>query len=161
FKAKNNIVSAGGSRIDDKQLSDISTQLGTARAHTAELQVRLERIEAVRQAYRTNMPASGTDESVAEEMSNSIIGGLRTRYLDLVNREADYSTRYGANHQAVANIRNQIRALRQSIADELGRIGETTKSEYEIAKKRQSDVEKALADAIVKTQDTSQAQVTL
>src|SRR5690349_19457305 len=59
FKAKNNIVSAGGSRIDDKQVSEISTQLGSARAHTAELQVRLERIEAVRQAYRTNVTGSG------------------------------------------------------------------------------------------------------
>src|SRR5262249_18367717 len=40
-------------------------------------------------------------------------------------------------------------------------IEETFKSEYEIAKKRQDELEKAFADAIVKTQDTSQAQVTL
>jgi succinoglycan biosynthesis transport protein ExoP len=161
FKAKNNIISTGTGQMDQKQLNDVSGQLGSARAHMAELEARLERIKAVRQAYQLDRPNTGSDESVSEEMSNGIIGQLRTRYLDFVNREADYSARYGANHQSVVNLRSQIRALRHSIADELGRIEETFKSEYEIAKRRQEGLEKAFADAIVKTQDTSQAQVTL
>ena len=37
FKAKNNIVTAGGSLMSDKQLSEISGQLGSARAHTADI----------------------------------------------------------------------------------------------------------------------------
>src|SRR3981081_1882518 len=94
-------------------------------------------------------------------MSSGIINQDRTRYLDLVNREADWSGRYGANHVAVVNLRNQIRDIRRSISDELSRIEETTKSEYEIAKKRQGEVEKALGSAVAKTQDTSEAQVTL
>ena len=56
FKAKNNIVTAGGTLMNEKQLSDMSGQLATARAHTADLQVRLERIEAVRQAYQQDQP---------------------------------------------------------------------------------------------------------
>ena len=94
-------------------------------------------------------------------MSNGVIAQLRPKYLDLINREADYAARYGANHQSVVNLRTQIRAVRHSIADELGRIEETFKSEFEIAKRRQDELEKSFADAIVKTQDTSQAQVTL
>lgn len=162
FKAKNNIVSAGGTLLNDKQLSDATQQLGAARAHTADLQARLERIDAVRQAYRTDQASSRTvDESITEAMNNPIIGGLRTKYLDLVNREADWATRYGTNHVAVVNLRNQIRDTRRSISDELGRIEETYKSEYEIAKKRQDELEKIAADAVAKSQETSQAQVTL
>jgi succinoglycan biosynthesis transport protein ExoP len=161
FKAKNSIVTTGTGQMDQKELGDVGTQLGTARAHTAELQARLERIKAVHQSYQLDRPNSGTDESVSEEMSNQIISQLRGRYLELLNREAEYSTKYGVNHQSVVNIRNQARALRHSIADELGRIEETFKSEYEIAKRRQGELEKAFANAIVKTQDTSQAQVTL
>ena len=58
FKAKNNIVKAGGSLMNDKQLSEISGQLGSARARTADLQTRLERIAAVRQAYQQDQPAA-------------------------------------------------------------------------------------------------------
>ena len=145
FKAKNNIVAASGTLMNEKQLSEMSGQLATARARTSDLQVRLERIEAVRQAYQQDQPASAADETVSEAMSNSIITKLRNQYLDLVNREADWSIRYGKNHTAVVNLRNQIRDIRRSIADELGRIEETFKSEYEIAKKRQDELEKGLA----------------
>ena len=94
-------------------------------------------------------------------MSNSIITRLRNQYLDLVNREADWSERYGKNHTAVVNLRNQIRDIRRSIADELGRIEETFKSEYEIAKKRQDELEKGLAGLVSQSTETNQAQVAL
>src|SRR5262249_52324856 len=108
FKAKNNIISAGGTLMDEKQLNEASGQLGSARAHAAELQTRLERMKAVRQAYQTDRPGPAPDESMTEAMNNPIIGGLRSKYLDLINREADWSGRYGANHVAVVNLRNQI-----------------------------------------------------
>ena len=162
FRAKNNIVSAGGTLIDDKQLGEISDELGKARAHAADLQARLERMDAVRQTYQQDyskdQPGFGVDETFAEAMSNSIITPLRAKYLELVNREADYTARLGANHVAVVNLRNQIRDIRHSIYDELGRIQETTKSELEIAKKRQNKLETALTDTVSKTQDSNQAQ---
>ena len=161
FKAKNNIVAASGTLMNEKQLSEMSGQLATARARTSDVQVRLERIEAVRRAYQEDQPASAADETVSEAMSNSIITRLRTQYLDLVNREADWSKRYGKNHTAVVNLRNQIRDIRRSIADELGRIEETLKSEYEIAKKRQDELEKELAGLVSQSTETNQAQVAL
>jgi polysaccharide biosynthesis transport protein len=166
FKAKNNMVSAGdGTLINEKQLGEISGDLGKASAHAADLQARLERMEAVRQSYQqeysTGQRGLAVDESFSEAMSNGIISPLRAKYLDLINREADWSARYGPNHVAVVNLRNQIRDIRRSIYDELGRIQETTRSELEIAKKRQNELEKAMTNAVSKTQDTNQAQVTL
>src|SRR5262249_4019399 len=115
FKAKNNIVTAAGTLMNDKRLAEMSSQLATARANTTDLQIRLERIETVRQAYQQDKPGPATDETVSEAMSNSIISKLRDRYLDLVNREADWSARYGKNHTAVVNLRNQTRDMRRSI----------------------------------------------
>src|SRR5215510_797611 len=148
FKAKNNIVAAGGTLMNEKSLSEVSGQLASARAQASDVKARLERIEAVRQAYQQDQPASAVDETVSEAMSSAIITRLRTQYLDLVNREADWSVRYGKNHIAVVNLRNQIRDIRKSIRDELGRIEETHRSEYEIAKKRQDGLEKGLAALI-------------
>ena len=78
-----------------------------------------------------------------------------------MNRAADWSVKYGKDHIAVVNLRNQIRDIRKSIYDELGRIEETFKSEFEIAKKRQDELEKGLASLISQSQETNQAQVTL
>jgi polysaccharide biosynthesis transport protein len=162
FKAKNNIVPAGGGTLmNEKQLGDVSGQLAAARARTSDLQTRLERVQAVREAYQQDQPTAALDETVAEAMSNPIITGLRTKYLELLNREADWSTKYGKNHNAVVNIRNQIRDMRKSIRDELGRIQETHRSEYEIAKKRQDELEKGLTQLISQSSTTNQAQVVL
>ena len=94
-------------------------------------------------------------------MTNPIITGLRTKYLDYVNREADWSAKYGKDHVAVVNLRNQIRDIRRSIYDELGRIRESYRSDSEIAKQHQAELEKALAGLISQSTETNQAQVTL
>src|SRR5262249_34443229 len=83
FKAKNNIVAAGGTLINERQLSDVSGQLATARSQATEVKARLDRIGKVREAYRQNQPGS-VDESVSDEMNNSIITRLRNQYLDLM-----------------------------------------------------------------------------
>ena len=162
FKSKNNIVAAGGALMNEKELSEISAGSVSARVNASELQNRLERIRAVRKAYQQDKPNSAEqDETVSEAMSSGIITGLRTKYLDLMNREADWSARYGKNHNAVVNLRNQIQEIRRSIYQELGRIEETVKSDYEIAKKRQADFDNSLAKLISQSTETNQAQITL
>jgi succinoglycan biosynthesis transport protein ExoP len=161
FKAKNNIVTAGGNTLmDEKQLTELHGQLAAARTHTADLQARLERIQAVRRAYQQDQPASDADETVAEAMTNPIITTLRTKYLDLQRREADWSVRYG-NTTYVVNLRRQIQDIRKSIRDELGRIAETFKSEFDIAAKRQNELEKEVASIVSKATNTNQAAVAL
>jgi polysaccharide biosynthesis transport protein len=162
FKSKNNIVAAGGALMNEKELSEISAGSVSARVNASELQNRLERIRAVRKAYQQDKPTSAEqDETVSEAMSSGIITKLRTQYLELVNREADWSARYGKNHNAVVNLRTQIQDIRRSIYHELGRIEETVKSDYEIAKKRQADFDDSLAKLISQSTETNQAQITL
>src|SRR5215211_1846350 len=156
FKAKNNMVAAGGSLMSDRQLVDLNTQLVAARAHTADVQARLDRMDTILRSDQ-----SAVDESVSEAQNNPIITRLRNQYLDLVNREADWSTRYGKNHVAVMNLRKQMQEARNSILDEVRRIRETAKSDLEIAKQRQRELENRLAGLVSHSQDTNQAQVTL
>src|SRR5689334_23222024 len=104
FKAKNNLVSSGnnGTLVSEQQVGDISSALGKARAQVANLQARLERMDAVRQSYQQDYTKDqlglAVGENFSEAMSNPIIGTLRAKYLDLINREADWSARYGTNH---------------------------------------------------------------
>jgi succinoglycan biosynthesis transport protein ExoP len=158
FKAKNNIIAAGGKLINEQVLADVNTQLNNARTQTSEAQAKLSRIEAVLRAEQSD---ESTHAAVSDSLNNIVITKLRSQYLELVNREADWSRRYGRNHLAVVNLRNQIKEIRDSILDELERIAETYKSNYSIAKHAQEDLEKRLADSLVESQGTNQAQVLL
>jgi succinoglycan biosynthesis transport protein ExoP len=162
YRAKNNIVATGGGGLmNEKELTEMSSGLVNARVHASDVQARLERLRAVRKAYQQERPNPGEqDETVPEAMASGIITPLRAKYLDLVNRESDWSLRYGKNHTAVVNLRNQIRDIRRSIGDELGRIEENLKSEYEIAKKREEEFDKSQAKLISQSTETNQALVT-
>jgi succinoglycan biosynthesis transport protein ExoP len=154
FKTKNNILTAGGKPLNEQAVGDLNTQLGTARAHLADVQAHLARIEEI---IRQDQPdAPPTDATVSEAMNNPIIEKLRSQYLDVQNREAAWKIKYGANHIAVVNLRSQMREIRGNMLNELGRIAETYKSDIEIAKSRQSELEKQLAEAVTQSQNPSQ-----
>jgi succinoglycan biosynthesis transport protein ExoP len=156
FKTKNNIVDTGGRLMNEQQLTELNSQLLLVRAQTAEARARLDRIEGIARSAESDPEATVTDT-----LRNEVITKLRQQYLDLANREADWSARYGSSHLAAVNLRNQMREIRRSIVDELRRIAETYKSDYEIAKQRQESMEKGLADVISQSQTTNRAQVAL
>ncbi len=155
FKAKNNIVDTGGRLMTDQQLSEINTQYILAQKHTAEMKARLDRIQDI-----INSP-SAPDATVTDTLKSDVITKLREQYLDLKAREADWSARYGVNHLAAVNLRNQMAELRKSILDELSRIAETYKSDYDIAKQGELAIQNGLAQAVTESKSTDQAQVAL
>ena len=161
FKAKNNIVSTGGADrplVDQQQVSELSSQLVIARTQLAESQARLDRIQTV---LRADAPNATLDATVADTLKDDVITKLRTQYLELAQREAGWAGKYGSGHLAVVNLRNQMQEIKKSIFDELRRIGESYKSDYDIAKQREAELEKQLAHAVGVSQVTNQAQVEL
>jgi polysaccharide biosynthesis transport protein len=158
FKKEKNMVVADGKLVNEQQIAELNSQLTVARQKIFEAKAHLDRIDAV---IRDGMVDGGSTATVADALSNQVVIQLRTRYLELVNREADYSRKYGANHLAVVNLRDRVRELRGSILDELKRLRESYLSNYEIAKQREQDLEKSLAAAVVQSQETNQAQVAL
>lgn len=160
FKAKNNIVDTGGKLMNEQQLAELNTALIERHTQTAEAKARLARIQQILGADDVD-PASSATATVADTLHNDVITKLRQQYLDLANKEGDWSVRYGPKHQAVLNLRSQMREIRKSIADELRRIGETYKSDYDIAQSREDSVKKTLADVVSKSQTMAEAQVML
>jgi succinoglycan biosynthesis transport protein ExoP len=158
FKTKNNIVDAGGRLMDEQQLAELNSQLVIARAQVSEARARLDRIETV---LRADTPDATVNSTVADNLRNDVVTKLRSQYLELANREADWSARYGRNHLAAVHLRNQMREIRNSVLDELRRTKEIFKSDFEIAKQREDGIQKELARAVSQSQATNQAQVAL
>ena len=159
FRQQNNIVATAGKRMDEQNLADLNTRLVAARAQTADLSARLSRIESIIRTW--NPDTTSLDATVSDALTSPIFTNLRQQYLDLARREVEYSARYGRDHLAVVNLRNKMRDLRSSTFDELRRVAETIKSDHEISKQRQGEIEKQLDQALSQSQTTDKAQVTL
>jgi polysaccharide biosynthesis transport protein len=161
YKEKNKIVAVGGTSatggprlLGEQQLEDLNTQLGTARAAAEEAKARLQRINEVMQK---DVP----DATVADSLRNEVINRLRNNYLDLAAREAIWSARYGSTHLAAVNLRTQMAEMRRSIHDELGRIAESYKSDFEITKTRVAGLEGELQKLVASSQITNRDRLGL
>ena len=156
FKTQNNIVDAGGRLMNDQQLAELNSSLVQGRAQTAEAKAKLERIEEV-----LRMGVEVPDATVTDTLKNEVINKLRSQYLDFSRREAEFSVKYGSGHLAVVSLRTQMREIRKVIVDELRRIAQTYRSDYEIAKAREESLTKSLAEIVSVSQTTNQAQIAL
>ncbi|NJO55899.1 MAG: GumC family protein [Rhodospirillales bacterium] len=161
FKQRHNIISfsTGGSGtrlIGEQQLQEINTQLTQARAQTAEAKAKLDRVDEI-------LRSGGEigEAVVADVMRNEVITRLRQQLLDANKREADWSQRYGAGHVAVEKLRAEMVQLKRVMQEELKRIAETYKSDYEIAKVREDSLQASMNDVIRDAGTTNQAQITL
>ena len=161
FKEQKNIIDTGsvsaagtGRLLVDQRVVDLDAELAKARADTAEAKARLDRIQVV-------MTQGIPDAAVADSLSSTIIGQMRSQYLDLDRRYRVYKERYGPTHLQVIALQTTMTELRRSMADELGRIGEVYKSNYEIAKAREASLEKSLAQQISGAQLTGRERLGL
>lgn len=167
FKTKHNIVSTGGGAdrplLNQQQVNELSSQLTIARANTAEARARLDRINSVNKADLSvqSLPDASFGATVTDTLKNEIVTKLWGQYLDLAALERNFSAKYGPDHFAVVNLRDRMREIRTNISEELKRLGETFKSDYEIAKQRELALQKELAFAVSNSQLTDVNSIAL
>ena len=158
FKAKHRIIAAGGRLVDEQQITELNSQLIMSREQTAQARARLDRIHTILDSTAHDPSSNAT---VADTLNNPVIVKLRMQYLDYANRAAEFSRKYGKDHLAVLNVERQLKEVRGSIDAEVRRIAETYKSDYEIAKQKQIEVENSIGVAISRSQQTNEASIAL
>jgi succinoglycan biosynthesis transport protein ExoP len=158
FKARNNIVESGGRLMNEQQLAELNSELVTARSKVSETRARLDRIQAILSA---DSPDATVDATVTDTLNSPVVSKLRSQYLELASRYADWSKRYGLEHQATIALYTQMQGIRASILDELKRLAESYKSDFQIATQREAAIQKELMATVSESQVTNQAQVSL
>jgi len=154
FKTANNIVDTGGRLMNEQQLAEVNSQLIMAHASTAEAKARLDRMNDIQ---KQDVP----DANVADALKNDTIVKLRGQYVDMAAKESIWSAKYGPDHLAAVNLRNQMAEIKRNITSELKRIQESYKSDYDIAVTREEAIKSSLANVVSESQLTNQAQVQL
>ena len=154
FRSDNNLISASGQLVSEQQLSEINTQLVSAQAATAEAKARLDQIEGLIRSGRT-------DAVVNQSLTSATINSLRERYLDTSRLRTEIEGKLGPNHIQVVRLAAQMTELERMIFDELRRIADSDKSEYDVALSRQKSLEDSLAKVLGVSATANTTQVRL
>lgn len=164
YKAEHNLIGSDpgtGRTVTEQQLSELNTQLVQARAQVAEAKARLDRISSldIKTIADPNDPLDR--RIVSDALQNQTIVKVQSQYLDNARRIADFSARYGADHSAVVNLVKENDLLRAAAREELSRIAEAYRSDYEIAKSRRESLDASLKAIIELTNSGTEARVDL
>jgi succinoglycan biosynthesis transport protein ExoP len=167
FKSKNGIIiGVDGKLASEVELDNLGVALAKARADTSQARARLDRITRVLE-QRTSRQSTNKesleipDPIVTDALSNPVITKLRQQFLDDQNKETEWSSRYGADHQAARNLRAEMAALQRAIWDEISRISESYKSELQIAKSQEESIDKRMVEVFQQSATTRTSQVRL
>jgi polysaccharide biosynthesis transport protein len=137
--------------IDGHKLAELNSSIILARAAAAEARARLDRItEIVRSG---DIDVIGDSGNATQSLPDTV-SRLRSQYRELARREADWAARYGDNHVAVVNLRSLMREIHTSISDELQRIAQTYRSDYEVAKQHERNISDRLTELILEREST-------
>lgn len=159
YRAENNIIDVGqGGTLANQQLNDTAQQMMKARAETAEARVRLDRLTQIMNSARSGIMPEAT---VTEINSNPIIARLRSTFVDVQKRENDISSRFGRDHVQAVALRNEMRGLQESMVNELRRVVETVRSDYEIAVARENGIRSAFDDFVKLSTAAGEAKIPL
>lgn len=154
FKANNNLISSGGKLVNEQQLGEVNTQLVTARAETARAEARYERIKTILDGHLT-------DAVVTEAIGNSVIEQLRTKYVNAAQRQADLMQKLGPTHEAVINLRAEMKEYERLMFEELGRIAQVYRSELDIAKRREEALKENFKNLVGENASSNETLVAL
>jgi uncharacterized protein involved in exopolysaccharide biosynthesis/Mrp family chromosome partitioning ATPase len=127
YKASHNIVGANGELVNEQQLTNLNSLFSAARARTAEAKARLDQVESVQQS-KVEIGA------FPEAVQSPTISLLRSQYADLTRREAEQKASLGERHPAIIELEAEVARLQKTIDDEVNRIAQSDRAEYERAK---------------------------
>lgn len=137
FRTANGLVSTGTVLISDQQLSELNSALIVAQSDTAKAKARYDRIQQI-------LDAGQNDAIVTDVLDSSISNELRKKYLEASKVEAEIANRLGPNHVQAVRLRGEMAEYKRLMFEELTRIAQSYKSEFDVAVAR----EKSLGDSV-------------
>ena len=154
FRAANNLTVSQGVTVNDQQITDLNNQLVAARVQTAEARAKFDQAQQLTKS-------GGDPGSFNAAISSDIVSKLRAQYADIAKNEADLSSKYGARHPLVANVRAQRRDTQRLINEEIQRILQSTRHDYDVARSREASLQQSFDQLQGVSSSSGQAQVRL
>ena len=155
YKADHGLTDGkGGSSLANEQLSELNSQVVTARSKLAEQEAKHRQVNSL-------FKQGGDVDSIAAVINSPVIGALRTQQAELVRKEAEYSTKYGARHPQMIALEDEKKNLGQKIEEEVKRIIRNLANEVAIARSSLKSLEDSLSEIQGTANTQGQASVKL
>ena len=154
YKKAHNLLSSSGTLVNERQLTEINSQLVLARTRTAEARARYEKIMEA-QRGRADPGAIG------EAVGSATITALRTQLGEIARREGEINATLGARHPAVIEIASQASRIRRMIEEEVTRIAEAARNDMERAQANEASLAASLERLKTELEGTNDAGVRL
>lgn len=130
FRKEYAILETTSGTVTDQQLSEMNTQLTTARAERAQTEARYREIKRL-----VDSPA-GVDAS-NDVLQSPLIQNLRQQEAELMRRSAKLSVKLGQRHPEKEALDKELIDLRAKIASEMQKVAKSVAGEVEVAKARE------------------------
>lgn len=137
FKTANNIVEAGGSTLNDQELSDLNRELVTAQADLAAKQSKLRII-------RDMGGSAAALQSVADVTESPMILQLRQQQIELERQESQLRTLYGDRHPLIVQLKDEKAKVAAGIRDEVSRVTHTLENDVKVASVQVGSIQSSL-----------------
>jgi exopolysaccharide transport family protein len=136
YRSTNNLAVSQGVTVNDQQMTDLNNQVMAAHVQTAEARAKFDQVQQVAKS-------GGDPGSIPAAISSDIVSKLRTQYADIAKNEADLSSKYGPRHPLVANVRAQRQDTQRLINEEISRIMQSTRHDYDVARSRETSLQQS------------------
>lgn len=139
YRSENNLIDADGLLLSEQELSELNSQLILIRAEKAEK-------AAIYSRARQLLIGGTSQASVPEVLNSPVISALRQQQAELARKQADLTSRYGARHPQMINVRAERRDLDAQIQQEIARIVDGLKNALEVVRTRERSMERSLSE---------------
>ncbi|MPZ37710.1 MAG: hypothetical protein GEU95_06550 [Rhizobiales bacterium] len=154
YKKANNLISSGGTLVNERQLTELNSQLVLARTRTTEVKARYDKIMEA-QRNRADPGAIG------EAVGSATITALRTQLAEIARREGEINATLGRRHPAVIEIGTQAARIRHLISEEITRIAQAARNDMERAQANEASLAASLERLKSQLEGTNDASVRL
>ncbi len=152
FRAENGLLTTGEQGlIADQQLAALNQQLIAARQQAEQQKTAFDQ---ARQLNLSNVEAG----AIPEALQSTALTGLRSRYAQMLDRQAELSANLGADHPQMKAVRSQIASVRSAIEKELVRIRQLSANTYERVQSNLAAVEKRFNEQAAATGDNGKVR---
>jgi succinoglycan biosynthesis transport protein ExoP len=147
FRVENGLIATGEQGlIIDQQLAGLNQQLIAARQQVEQQKTVYD------QARQLNM-SNVESGAIPEALQSASLSGLRSRYAQTLDRQAELSANLGDGHPQMRAVRSQLGSIRKEIEKELVRIRQLTANTYERATTNLASLQKRFDEQTTSNND--------
>ncbi|AKH42801.1 capsular exopolysaccharide synthesis family protein [Altererythrobacter atlanticus] len=154
YRAARGLVSANGSTNAEMEVSNLNTQLASARAELAEKRGRYN-------AARSQLSRGSGGADVGAALGSSTVGSLRQQEARVSAELAVLRERYGPLHPERRQAEQELADIRDRIQEEINRVLSNLQAEVQTAQSRVASLEGSRGAALSALQRNGQAQAGL